>query len=78
MEGGRRKREGIWGYMYKYSRFTLLYSSSQHNNVKQLYSNKVVKKKKGKLDQYSDYEFINDCKSSNNTGEYIKNLLKTT
>ena len=25
-EGGRRKREGIWGYMYMYSWFTLLHS----------------------------------------------------
>ena len=30
--------------MYTYSWFTLLYSGNKHNNVKQLYSNKDVKK----------------------------------
>ena len=37
----RHKREGIWGYKYTYSR-------NKHNNVKQLYSNKDVKKKERK------------------------------
>ena len=46
--GGRHKREEIWGYMYMYSWFTLLYSRNQHTIVKQLYSNKDVKKKKKK------------------------------
>ena len=31
--------------MYAYSWFTLLYSRNKHNTVKQLYSNKDVKKK---------------------------------
>ena len=38
------KREGIWGYMYMYSWFTLWYSRNEHTIVKQLYSNKDVKK----------------------------------
>ena len=44
--GGRRQREEIWGYMYMYSWFTLLYSRNEHTIVKQLYSNKNVKKEK--------------------------------
>ena len=35
---GRKFKKG--GYMYTYSRFTLLYSRNKYNSVKQLYSNK--------------------------------------
>ena len=51
--GGRCKREGIWGYLYTYSWFSVLYSRNQHNMVKQLYSNKDVKKQKKTIDRNS-------------------------
>ena len=33
------------GYKYMYNWFTLFYTWNQHNIVKQLYSNKIFKKK---------------------------------